>query len=844
MKKFALYFTGICVMLTVAAFLVTTNTASRNIIHDSSAITSFPMTQAGWYATVTYAIENSEYAFSNKDTSGYEAVNRSIGLRFRFREGNFTVLPRTADTWQASLTVKDIYCDEHKLNTATNRTELNDKGLFYFNDAVRIQYINDENGMRQNFIIAAQPETTEKITVELAINSELEKKLHQNSLILKNGKTEVYRYTDLLAMDAAGKKLNSAMQLHDDVLALVVDTKDAAFPVTIDPLSTTPSWKVQSDQVGAHMGFSVSQAGDVNNDGYDDVIVGSLTFDAGEFDEGRAFVYLGSATGLSTTAIWQYESNNVGALFGKAVAGAGDINGDGYDDILVGAGDYSGPESLEGKAYMFYGNSTGVNASPDWTYESNQVGAAMAYPLETLGDANGDGFADIIVGCNSFDNPETDEGVAYIFYGSAAGLNATPDLTLDESNENCRYGHSVSSAGDVNGDGYDDALVGGYNCSSGLAPDAGACFLYYGSSAGIVPTSVWSIYGDQENALLGFWCHGVGDVNNDGYADVMLGAKRYDNPEEDEGKAWLYLGSATGLSTTPAWSMESNNADAEYANQFSGAGDVNGDGFDDVVMGAHFYTNTFGKEGAAYVYLGGPTGLSLTPYWTVYGGGSQINLGWSADGAGDINHDGFDDIIIGLYKYAEGQTDEGAAEAFYGSTDCTPITSYAVSATTSTTATVTWTLNPYASIYKIYAKGNGESHVYVTATSGYTMTGLTPGKKYKTWIQSKCGSGWSMRSNVVNVILPMKLGVQNGAQTAVYPNPARDEIYFNMVTTAESNAHIFIYNTAGELVKEFYYEKDDMADKLVLDISDLNPALYFYSVQTLNGLSTGNFIKN
>lgn len=796
-----------------------------------------------WYASITDNIISSEYEIKQKSSHNFYAINRNSGLRFHFSPEGFSAEPRKYEDWKIAFTLNNISSENSELNISSFESDTSNGDLFYSNKNLSVQYQNQPGGMRQNFIIHEKPQQAENILVTMNIETELEKELSQNTLIFKNHQAEVFKYSDLKAFDNDGKVLASSMQLNNNLLTLEVSVKDASFPILIDPLSTTPSWQVESNQIGAHMGFSSSTAGDVNNDGYDDVIVGCLTYDNGEFDEGRAFVYLGSATGLSTTAIWQYESDNISALFGKGVAGAGDINGDGYDDIIVGAGDYSGPEELEGKAYMFYGNSTGVNATPAWTYESNQIGGALGYPVETLGDVNADGYADIIVGCNSYDNPEIDEGVAYVFYGSAAGLNTTPDLTLDEDNDNCRLGHAVSTAGDVNGDGFDDAIIGGYNCSSGLAANAGGCFLYYGSSTGLNPTAVWSVFGDQTDSYFGFWAHGVGDVNNDGYDDIMVGAKRYDNPENDEGRAWLYLGSASGLSTVPAWDMESNNEEAEYANQFSGAGDVNKDGYDDVIMGAHFYTNTQNKEGSAYVYLGGPGGLATSPYWTIYGGAAQVNLGWSTDGAGDVNNDGYDDIIVGIFKYADGQSEEGAALAFYGSSDCAAITSYSFTGSTSTTATASWLPSAGASLYKLTAKGAGETHLYMTTSTSYTMTGLTPGKKYKSFVQGKCGTSWSPRSNVATITLPLKQGVTDKSTLSAYPNPASDFIYFDAISIAGLNAQVTIYNTNGEVITSFYYDKTDEANSLSLDISNLAPALYFYSIVSIEQSLTGSFIK-
>jgi hypothetical protein len=195
-------------------------------------------------------------------------------------------------------------------------------------------------------------------------------------------------------------------------------------------LSTTPNWTAESNQAGAQFGYSVASAGDVNGDGYSDVIVGASLFDNGQTDEGRAFVYHGSASGLSTTPNWTAESNQAGAQFGFSVASAGDVNGDGYSDVIVGARLFADGETDEGRAFVYHGSASGLSTTPNWTAESNQEDAQFGFSVASAGDVNGDGFSDVIVGAHRFDNGETDEGRAFVYHGSASGLSTTPQMRL------------------------------------------------------------------------------------------------------------------------------------------------------------------------------------------------------------------------------------------------------------------------------------------------------------------------------------------------------------------------------------------------------------------------------
>jgi hypothetical protein len=153
------------------------------------------------------------------------------------------------------------------------------------------------------------------------------------------------------------------------------------------------------------------------------VVVGALYYSNGQSSEGKAYLYLGSATGLATSPVWTVESNQAGAWFANCVATAGDVNGDGYADVIVGADDYDHPQSGEGKAFVYLGSAAGLSTTPSWTVESDLIGGAfLGHSVATAGDVNGDGYADVIIGAPRFDNGAVDKGRAYLCLGSPSGL--------------------------------------------------------------------------------------------------------------------------------------------------------------------------------------------------------------------------------------------------------------------------------------------------------------------------------------------------------------------------------------------------------------------------------------
>ncbi len=168
-----------------------------------------------------------------------------------------------------------------------------------------------------------------------------------------------------------------------------------------------------------------SSAGDVNGDGYSDVIVGAYYYDNGQTDEGAAFIYHGSSSGLSTTAASQLESNQANAYFGTSVASAGDVNGDGYSDVIVGAYLYDNGQTDEGAAFIYHGSSSGLSTTAASQLESNQASAYFGSSVSSAGDVNGDGYSDVIVGAYYYDNGQSNEGAAFIYHGSSSGLSTT-----------------------------------------------------------------------------------------------------------------------------------------------------------------------------------------------------------------------------------------------------------------------------------------------------------------------------------------------------------------------------------------------------------------------------------
>lgn len=424
----------------------------------------------------------------------------------------------------------------------------------------------------------------------------------------------------------------------------------------------SPLWITEGAQAGAKYGDAVVAGGDVNGDGFSDVVVAAHSFDNGQTNEGRVFVYHGSPTGPSTTANWVAESDQASAFFGTSASAAGDVNADGYNDLLIGAPTFDNGQSNEGRAFLYLGSPSGLLTAPSWTAEINQANARFGTSVAWAGDVNGDGYADVIIGAIDANNGQSGEGRAFVYAGGPSGLASSPLWTGESNNVGAEYGCSVAAAGDVNADGYGDVVVGARSFDGGQAAE-GKLFVYFGSATGPAPSASWTYESNTVGAQLGFSVATAGDVNLDGYADLLAGAPFDDALAADGGSAFCWHGSAAGPVTPSNWTIAGTVAGQSLGFSVATAGDYDGNGSADAVVGSP--GNTTGAAGAIRVYVAGPSGLTYTPVLEEFGAASS-QLGNSVATAGDVDGDGFSDIVAGAWLYDGGQTDEGQATIWAG----------------------------------------------------------------------------------------------------------------------------------------------------------------------------------
>lgn len=406
--------------------------------------------------------------------------------------------------------------------------------------------------------------------------------------------------------------------------------------------------------IGAKLGTSVAGGGDINGDGFSDVIAGAPNHTS---NVGRVFVFPGGANGPSAaTSFFRSGSTSAGYL-GFTVAGAGDVNGDGYGDFLATAPGYSNGETYEGLVVLFAGAAQPAGVAQVWSAETN-VNGAGDLTATAAGDVNGDGFADILVGVPKWSRV-LGEGKASLFLGGKQP-GAVEAWKVEGTQANEHLGFSVASAGDVTGDGLADVLVGTPD-HDGMLVDEGALWVYPGVALGLGNVSVTTDAG----LSLGGASIATGDVNGDGFMDLAVGVPGFDVMGANAGVVSLFLGSDTGMSPTSSWNQAGAPGD-RFGASLAFAGDVNGDGRGDLAIGAPGFSGTAALEGMVALFAGNPTGAALSRLSQVRGGTAGYRLGASVAGIGDVNADGFSDVLFGMPGFSKQVNEEGAAYLFLG----------------------------------------------------------------------------------------------------------------------------------------------------------------------------------
>jgi len=431
----------------------------------------------------------------------------------------------------------------------------------------------------------------------------------------------------------------------------VVFGSQAGFPANFElsTLNGTNGFALNGVAADDWTGFRVRGAGDVNGDGKDDLIIGANGANPNGLENaGSSYVLFGSTSGFAPSidlatlnGINGFTINGIAAgdELGSAVSGAGDVNGDGFADLSIGA-PYADPNGLEkaGQSYVVFGSNNGFPTSLNVSdldgnngFTINGIGAGdeLGVSVSAAGDVNGDGIDDLIIGAFGPDsNGLENAGQSYVVFGSTVGfasslnvsdLDGTNGFAIDGITEG-DYLSRVSAAGDVNGDGIDDLIIGAFGADPNGNANAGTSYVVFGSPeafpasfnpSGLDGTNGFAINGIAEDDFSGIRVSSAGDFNGDGIDDLIISTPF---AETSAGQSYLVFGSKEGFSASINLSsldgingfvLNGVNPNDYSGVSVSGAGDINGDGVDDLIIGASYADpNGNTDSGSSYVVFG------------------------------------------------------------------------------------------------------------------------------------------------------------------------------------------------------------------------------------------------
>jgi hypothetical protein len=583
-----------------------------------------------------------------------------------------------------------------------------------------------------------------------------------------------------------------------------------------------------------YFGRSVSGAGDVNKDGFDDVLVGS------DVDGmGYVRVYFGAAQMDNSPDAFLF-TNLYGDRFGYTVSGGGDLDGNGYSDVIVGGiGDYTNwvPEDDQGSIHLFYGGDS-LDNEPEAVFHGITSQPYFAAHVSHAGDVNGDGYPDLIVGDTDYLINYRHAGRAFVYLGSE-DHDGTPDMVLSGNHFDYHYnfGMEVKCAGDLNNDGYSDLFVK----EGGFKTDNNQYYVFFGGNPmDTIPDWAFPV-GDDPYGFFQFLPSG--DVNNDGYDDVLIktvhekkayilfggeiagmngflldqgnilnmetGDLNGDSHtdiilscyEADEYPYFKVFFGGPELDTIPDIVLDVEFLEKSWATSVRSGEDINNDGYDDVIINNVYYdVSPDGHEGRVYILFGG-VDMDAIPDITLTGDQPLEYLGMRSIFLPDLNADGYAEVLISKGRHIDEYPGLGMNIYFGG--------------------------NPMDTIPDVFLSHAGERDLSV-----YTV----PGTDSVVIIIGDPGLSAVLAYTNIN-LLPEPVGTAHRLMESQsifhynYPNPFRSETRIAYELMTECDVELSIYNILGQRIATLVSETQEKGKHYASwDASDIPEGVYIYNI--------------
>jgi signal transduction histidine kinase len=406
--------------------------------------------------------------------------------------------------------------------------------------------------------------------------------------------------------------------------------------------------------------------GDVNGDGFADVALAAPRRRGAGPDQGCVYVFRGGPSGVSGGDVRVLGGPKAGMLFGRGLAGDVDLDGDGLADFLVGGPRLTAPVVEGGGVWRVRGRGLAEALDPEPILQGRKTRSMYGSSISVTGDVNGDGYPDLMVGAPRWTQDREAEGAVFLYLGSKQGFLSTPAWSVLGGQDGAELGTAVSIVGDLNHDGRDDVAVGEPHYH-GASQGIGRVRVYFGSAEGLRPAPDWTFVGSAPREGVGASIAARGDLNGDGRPDLVVGAPGNGEQSGFIGRVYLFLGAANGLEAGPARTYAGPHEGSGFGHTVAVVGDATGSGYAGLVIGAPYQRNPLGGQGRVTFHPGSPSGPVAEPQASFEGAFSRARFGWCVARAGDVNGDGLADFLIGS-PYSSGNDGVvGRVDVIHGS---------------------------------------------------------------------------------------------------------------------------------------------------------------------------------